>query len=266
MDKIVSLKGVSFSYPCGKRVLSDIDLDILAGEKFGIIGPAGAGKSTLMHHLNGIIRDQGEVRVCGLRVEPGNEEVIRSRVGVVFQNPDDQLFCPTVYEDIAFGPLNLGMHPDEAAGKVAAVMKSMSLGDYRDHSSHHLSYGEKKKVALATIMVMEPQVICLDEPFANLDYGSVFQLIELIEAMPITRIIVSQEILLAFALCDRIAVMDRGRILRIGESREIFADQRLLASVGLDYRPFLAGIDKCLQQLEDRNNGFFKEKKIEYRR
>lgn len=243
MDPVISLKEVSFTYPCGKRVLDGIDLEVQPGEILGIIGPAGAGKSTLMHHLNGLIRDRGQIRVCGLDLDKKTESEVRSRVGIVFQNPDDQLFCPTVYEDIAFGPLNQGYSRAEVEQKVNAIMRAMNLEAYRDLSSQHLSFGEKKKVALATILVMEPQVIGLDEPFANLDYGTIFHLVELIEAMPITRIIISQEILLAFAVCRRIAVMDRGRILRLGPAAEIAADHQLLASVGLDYRPFLAAVE-----------------------
>lgn len=221
-----------------------MSLEILRGEKFGIIGASGAGKSTLMHHLNGISRGDGSVTVDGQVIGRVPDSEIRRRVGLVFQNPEDQLFCPTVFEDIAFGLIHQGLGPDPAAEQVDKTLKSLNILAYRESPSHHLSFGEKKKVALATVLAMSPQVICLDEPFANLDYQTVFQLIRLIDSLPQTRIIISQEILLSLAVCDRLAVMKEGRILKVAGAEEIASDLGLLEEAGLDYRPFLSRISR----------------------
>lgn len=244
MESIISIRNLSFSYDGGKKVLDDINLEIHRGEIFGIIGPTGAGKSTLLHHLNGIIRGEGEICVDGIRIGKGSEREIRERVGLVFQNPDDQLFCPTVFEDVAFGLYNMGMNRNEVEEKVARVLKEIHLSDYRDLSSHHLSFGEKKRVAFATVLAMEPKVLGLDEPFANLDYSSILNIVRLIEKLDITRIVISQDILHAFAFCNRIAVLHRGRIIKQGTPAEIAGDHGLLQEVGLDYRPYLQVIKK----------------------
>jgi len=244
MESIISIRNLSFSYDGGKKVLDDINLEIRRGEIFGIIGPTGAGKSTLLHHLNGIIRGEGDIWVDGIRVAKGSEREIRERVGLVFQNPDDQLFCPTVFEDVAFGLYNMGLTKEEVAEKVAAVLDKLHLSDYRNLSSHHLSFGEKKRVAFATVLAMEPKVLGLDEPFANLDYSSILNIVQQIEKLDITRVVISQDILHAFAFCDRIAVLHRGHIVKQGTPVEIAGDHDLLKEVGLDYRPYLHVIQK----------------------
>ncbi len=223
-------------------MLRDISLDIKQGEKFGIIGASGAGKSTLMHHLNGIIKGCGEISIAGRVIGRVPDEQIRQLVGLVFQNPEDQLFCPSVSEDIAFGLINQGLRGAELEERIRKTLSELSLDDYRELSSQHLSFGEKKKVALATILAMSPEIICLDEPFANLDYATVFQLIDLIDSLPLTRVIISQEILLSLSICDRLAVMKQGRIMAVGAAADIAADHELLSDAGLDYRPFLARI------------------------
>lgn len=239
MEPIIAIKNLSFTYPCGKKVLDDICLEIRRGEKFGIIGASGAGKSTLMQHLNGIVRGQGEITVAGKRIGQCPAEEIRRLVGLVFQNPEDQLFCPSVYEDVAFGLINQGLTGAELEKRVDRALSSLNILNYRDLSSQHLSFGEKKKVALATILAMSPEIVCLDEPFANLDYATVFQLIDLIDSLAQTRIIISQEILLSLTICDRLAVIRQGRILVVAPAAEIAADHELLQQAGLDYRPFL---------------------------
>lgn len=238
-EPIISIKNLSFSYPDGHPALKDINLEIGAGEIFGIIGPTGAGKSTLLQHLNGILKGKGEITINGLRMEKKNDALIRERVGMVFQNPDDQLFCPTVYEDIAFGLYNLGFDPRVIAEKVAHILDQMNLRHLRDESSHHLSFGEKKRVALATTLVMNPLVLALDEPFANLDYRSILILTEMIRALPLTRVIISQDILLALSLCDRIALMDHGEIILSGPPEKIAANYKALEHAGLDYRRYV---------------------------
>jgi len=239
MEHIITIKHLNFSYPDGHQVLLDINLGIKRGEVFGIIGPTGAGKSTLLQHLNGILKGDGEILVDSLKIDKKNEKKIREKVGIVFQNPDDQLFCPTVYEDIAFGLFNLGFSPGEIETKVTGILEKMNLTHLRDLSSHHLSFGEKKRVALATILVMNPRVIALDEPFANLDYKSVLNIIAMIKELDMTRVIISQDILLALSICDRIALLDGGKIIKVALPAEIAADDETLAKTGLDYHPYV---------------------------
>lgn len=244
MDPVISVKHLDFGYPCGKRVLTDVSLDIRKGEIFGIIGASGAGKSTLMHHLNGINKGEGEITVSGRTIGKVPDHEIRSLVGLVFQNPEDQLFCPTVAEDIAFGLINQGHRPQEVRRLTDKTLADLQMMSYRDQPSQHLSFGEKKKVALATVLAMTPEIICLDEPFANLDYATVFHLIALIRSLPQTRIIISQEILLSLAVCHRLAVLKEGRVLKIAAASEIAEDHALLEEAGLDYRPFLRLIEE----------------------
>jgi cobalt/nickel transport system ATP-binding protein len=247
MEHIITIKHLNFSYPDGHRVLLDINLEIKRGEVFGIIGPTGAGKSTLLQHLNGILKGEGEILVDSLKIDKKNEKKIREKVGIVFQNPDDQLFCPTVYEDIAFGLFNLGFSPGEIETKVTGILEKMNLSYLRDLSSHHLSFGEKKRVALATILVMNPGVIALDEPFANLDYKSVLNIITMIKDLDMTRVIISQDILLALSLCDRIALLDGGKIIKVALPAEIAADEETLAKTGLDYHPYVDLIKRYIK-------------------
>lgn len=246
IENIITINNLNFSYPDGHRVLKDVNLEIRRGEIFGIIGPTGAGKSTLLQHLNGILKGEGEIIVDDIKIEKKNDAKIKEKVGIVFQNPDDQLFCPTVYEDIAFGLYNLGFKTGEIVEKINDILEKMNLTHLKGLSSHHLSFGEKKRVALATTLVMNPNVIALDEPFANLDYKSIMTVIEMIEKLPLTRIIISQDILLALSICRRIAILGEGKIIKVGPSEEIARDHVLLSQCGLDYLPYLRMIKKFL--------------------
>ncbi|MCP5047812.1 MAG: ABC transporter ATP-binding protein [bacterium] len=238
-EPMIRIRGLNFSYPDGHGALKGIDLDIQRGEIFGIIGPTGAGKSTLLQHLNGILMGEGDVIVDSVKIEKNNSAIVREKVGIVFQNPDDQLFCPTVYEDIAFGLINLGFKPGEIEVKVSGILDRMDLSHLRDLSSHHLSFGEKKRVALATTLVMSPRIVALDEPFANLDYKSIMNIIDMIRRLTLTRVIISQDILLALSICERIAILDGGKIVKIGSSEEIAGDHATLSKIGLDFRPYI---------------------------
>lgn len=232
----VTVSGLTFSYEEGKEVLKGLDLEIGAGERFGIIGPSGAGKSTLLLHLNGILSPgAGGVSIGGLPVVKENLARVRQKVGLVFQNPDDQLFNPTVEEDVAFGPLNMGLGAEEVAERVAEALKSMKLEGFETLSSHHISYGERKRVALATVLAMQPDVVAFDEPFSNLNPEMVEQLIDIMRGLPATVIIVSQSILPVLASCDRLAVLNGGRIEAVGSTREIAADRELLRRCGVDF-------------------------------
>lgn len=232
---MVAIEHLHFAYNTGTPVLKDISLAVRPGEKLGIIGPSGAGKSTLLLHLNGILQGQGVVKINGLKVEKHNFQEIRRKVGLVFQNPDDQLFNPTVEEDVAFGPLCAGVKSDDVSRQVKAVLKRLNLDGFEKKVSHHLSYGERKRVALATVLVSNPEVIAFDEPFANLDPAMVSQLIEIIISLESSVIVVSQSILPVCTCCERLAILQKGEMVAVGSTEEIAADRELLKKCGLDY-------------------------------
>lgn len=211
-------------------------LDIAAGERLAILGPSGAGKSTFLLHLNGVLLSHGgSIEVGGTPVHRGTLREIRAKVGIVFQNPDDQLFTPTVEEDIAFGPLNMGCSTDEVRDRVRQAIEQMRLEEHRHRSTHELSQGEKRRVALATVLAMRPQVIGFDEPFANLDPGMVEQVAGIIRELGATVVLVSQEILPALACADRVAVIYQGKVAAAGPAMEIARDRELLARCGIDF-------------------------------
>ena len=206
------------------------------GERIGIIGPSGAGKSTFLLHLNGVLLPAaGSVRIDGQQVQRRNLMQIRRSVGIVFQNPDDQLFTPTVEEDVAFGPLNMGCSLEETRERVRVALVQMRLEGYEKRSTHELSFGEKRRVALATVLAMRPKVIGFDEPFANLDPGMVEQLVGLIRSLDATVILISQEILPAIASSDRLAVLYQGRLAAVGPALDIASDRALLQRCGIDF-------------------------------
>ena len=225
-----------YYYLDGRKALDGLSLRVEAGERLAIIGASGAGKSTFLLHLNGVLLPaSGEVRVDGEAVRRKNLASIRSRVGIVFQNPDDQLFTPTVEEDIAFGPLNMGCSPAETRERVAVALAGMRLEGYEKRGAHELSFGEKRRVALATVLAMRPRVIGFDEPFANLDPGMVEQLVHLIRGLDATVILISQEILPAVACADRIAIFHAGQVAAVGPALEIAGDRALLQRCGIDF-------------------------------
>lgn len=230
----IKIENLSFSYSPGKRVLKSVSLDIQPGEKFGIIGPSGSGKSTLLLHLNGVLAGEGSVTIGGTRVGPKTVAAIRRITGLVFQNPDDQLFNPTVEEDVAFGPLNFGLPHDEVKRRVADALASLNLTGFEKLTSHHLSLGERKRVALATVLSMSPEVVAFDEPFSNLDPSMVLQLMEIIRKMDSTLVIVSQSVLPIIAICDRMAILKDGEIVAVGKPKELARDKELMKSSGLD--------------------------------
>ena len=244
----VTITDLTFSYEQGIKVLDGVGLRVEPGERFGIIGPSGAGKSTLLLHLNGILKGQtGTVRIGDLEVVRDTAAEIRQRVGLVFQNPDDQLFNPTVEEDVAFGPLNMGLDPEEVAERVSHALAEMSLQGFEEHSSHHLSYGERKRVALATVLAMRPEVVAFDEPFSNLSPAMVEQLIETVRDLKATVIIVSQSILPVIASCQRLAILKGGRMIATGGVREIASNRELLRECGLDFHFYYDVLDELVQ-------------------
>ena len=232
----VAIRDLRFAYTEGVDVLAGIDLDVRPGERFGIIGPAGAGKSTLLLHLNGILRGRtGTVEVGGIPVGEETLPDVRRTVGLVFQNPDDQLFNPTVSEDVAFGPLNMGLGGDEVAARVEQALRSMNLEGFEGLPAHHLSWGERKRVALATVLAMRPDIVAFDEPFSNLNPAMVEQLLGIVADLEATVLIVSQSIIPVLAACDRIALLDEGRITAVGTVDEIAGRRELLREAGVDF-------------------------------
>ncbi len=223
-----------FTYPDGHVALRDVSLLIHYGEKVALVGPNGAGKSTLMLHLNGILQGQGVVRVGGLDVTRANLPLIRARVGLVFQNPDDQLFSPTVFEDVAFGPLHMGLPEAEVRRRVAAALAEVGMSDYGPRLSHHLSMGEKKRIAIATVLAMAPDILVLDEPSAGLDPRGRRQLITLLRTLPLTMLVSTHDMAMVRELFPRMVIMDEGRVVADGPTEHLFEDISLLERHGLE--------------------------------
>ena len=249
MSSAISIRGLRFAYDRGHDVLRGVDLEIGAGERFGLIGPSGAGKSTLLLHLNGLLLpSDGEVNIHGVPVRPDTLHQIRSRVGMVFQNPDDQLFTPTVGEDVAFGPINQGLTPDKIGERVSTALDAMGLRGMEDSPSHHLSYGERKRAALATVLAMKPGIVAFDEPFSNLDPAMVEQLIGIIRGLEATVMVVSQSLLPMVAACERVAVLRKGEVIAVGPTGDILGDRDLLRGCGLDFHRFCEICDELLNR------------------
>ncbi len=230
----IKLENLSFSYSRGKKVLKNVTVEIQPGERFGIIGPSGAGKSTLLLHLNGILSGEGTIQIGETIVNKESIADVRRKVGLVFQNPDDQLFNPTVEEDIAFGPLNFGLNGETVSERVREALQAMNLTGFEKLTSHHLSLGERKRVALATVLAMRPEVIALDEPFSNLDPAMVLQLMKILKGLDATLVLVSQSILPIVACCDRMAILKEGEIVAVGPPKQLAANVELMRSCGLD--------------------------------
>lgn len=235
MHHSIEIQGLSYAYPDGHAALYGVDLGIAPGEKVALVGPNGAGKSTLILHLNGILSGQaGTVQVSGLVVNPANLRKVRARVGLVFQSPDDQLFSPTVFDDVAFGPMYQGLPEAEVRQRVQAALAMVHMQDYITRVSHHLSVGEKKRIAIATVLSMQPEVLVLDEPTAGLDPRARRSLMALLRELPMTMLVSSHDMLMVFELFPRMIVMDDGRIVADGPTDELMRDAALLQAHGLE--------------------------------
>lgn len=238
----VELRGLSFSYPGARRpALFDVSLSVAAGEHVAIVGPNGAGKSTLLLHLNGILEPSaGTLSIGGLDVAPGNLPEIRRRVGLVFQDPDDQLFMPTLLEDVAFGPLCHGAASAEAEALANEALESVGLDQVDPHrAAHHLSGGEKRRAALATVLSMDPGVLALDEPSAALDGRGRRQIASILRARHQTLIVVTHDVEFAAAICPRAILIDDGRLIFDGYTSQLLDDDKLLAAHGLELTAWL---------------------------
>ncbi|MFN8432920.1 MAG: ABC transporter ATP-binding protein [Anaerolineales bacterium] len=231
---VLSVNDLHFSYPDGHVALSGVSLKLYEGDKVALVGPNGAGKSTLMLHLNGILGGKGEVEISGMRLTRDNLPAIRAMVGLVFQNPDDQLFSPTVFEDVAFGPLHMGLPEAEVRARVDTALEAVRMTAYRDRLSHHLSVGEKKRIAIATVLSMNPSLLVLDEPSAGLDPRARRTLINLLRDLPITMLVSTHDMALVKELFPRTVVMDEGRVVADGPTSEILENETLLTAHGLE--------------------------------
>jgi cobalt/nickel transport system ATP-binding protein len=229
------VQGLSYAYPDGHPALTGVDLLVQDGERVALLGPNGAGKTTFVLHLNGILSaaagasGAGSVAVSGLPVEPSHLKEIRRRVGLVFQDPDDQLFMPTLRDDVGFGPANLGLRGAELEARVEHALRVVDLLDLAGRPPHHLSYGQRRRAAVATVLAMQPQIIVLDEPTGNLDPAGRRELIELLGRLEVTLLCVTHDLPFALEVCPRSVILDRGRVVADGATHDLLADADLLA-------------------------------------
>jgi cobalt/nickel transport system ATP-binding protein len=227
---MIAARGLRFRYPNGVLGLDGVDLRVAHGERVAVLGPNGAGKTTLMLHLNGLLRGEGELDVAGI----SDPHELRAAVGLVFQDPDDQLFMPTVAEDVAFGPLNLGLERDEVHARVAAALAAVRMEHVLDRAPHQLSLGQRRRVAIATVLAMQPRLLVLDEPAANLDPRARRELLEVLDGIGRTMLVVTHDLPFAARLCERAVILSGGRIAADGPCSEILADEELLAAHDLE--------------------------------
>jgi cobalt transport protein ATP-binding subunit len=231
---LLQIDDLHFAYPDGHQALRGISLSVCEGERIALVGPNGAGKSTLMLHLNGILGEESPITIAGLDLEKDNLPLIRALVGLVFQNPDDQLFSPTVFEDIAFGPLHMGLPEDEVRSRVAEALIAVKMEGFEERLSHHLSMGQKKRIAIATVLAMHPQILVLDEPSAGLDPRARRSLINFLRELPITMLVSTHDLRMAAELFPRLVIMDEGKIVADGPTHVLLKDEELLLAHGLE--------------------------------
>jgi cobalt/nickel transport system ATP-binding protein len=231
----LSVRGLSYTYPDGSEALRGVDLDVGKGERVALLGPNGAGKTTLVLHFNGVLEPAaGRVEVGGLAVVRSNVSEIRRRVGIVFQDPDDQLFMPTVHDDVAFGPANLGLRGDELDARVDEALAAVGMAGVADRRPHHLSFGQRRRVAVATVLAMRPDVLVLDEPSSNLDPASRRELADVVSSLDVTLLVVTHDLPYALELCSRAVVIDAGVIVADGPTADVLADEATLAAHRLE--------------------------------
>jgi cobalt/nickel transport system ATP-binding protein len=247
MSCAIHAAGLTYRYPNGHAALLGIDLRIEHGERVAVLGPNGAGKTTLMLHLNGLMSGSGALEVAGIQVGPDTLADLRLRVGLVFQDPDDQLFMPTVEEDVAFGPLNMNVDRDEVSDCVLEALRAVRMEHAARRAPYQLSMGERRRVAIATVLAMRPSLLVLDEPSANLDPRARRELLEVLERVDRTMLVTTHDLPLAAELCERAVILAGGRVVADGPCREVLADAALLAAHDLELP---AGFD--LDRVEQR--------------
>ncbi|WP_148570752.1 energy-coupling factor ABC transporter ATP-binding protein [Nocardioides caldifontis] len=235
MTPVLDVRGLAHVYPDGHQALYGVDLHVHRGERVALLGPNGAGKTTLVLHLNGILTaSAGSVAVSGLPVTKANLQEVRRRVGVVFQDPDDQLFMPTVRDDVAFGPRNLGVKGEALDRRVHEALEKVGMAEHVDRPPHHLSFGQRRRVAVATVLAMEPEVLVLDEPSSNLDPASRRELAEILRSLDVTVLMVTHDLPYALELCPRSVVLSDGVVVADGATRDVLSDDALMRSHRLE--------------------------------
>ncbi|MET9494987.1 ABC transporter ATP-binding protein [Streptomyces sp. NPDC006552] len=231
----LNVSGLAFAYPDGHQALFGVDLTIGKGERVALLGPNGAGKTTLVLHLNGILTGgAGTVTVAGLPVDKRNMAEVRRKVGIVFQDPDDQLFMPTVREDVAFGPAAAGLKGPELEARVHAALASVGMAQYADRPPHHLSFGQRRRVAVATVLAMEPEILVLDEPSSNLDPASRRELADILRSLDVTVLMVTHDLPYAMELCPRAVILSEGTIVADGATGDLLGDEELMRAHRLE--------------------------------
>ena len=245
-DPVLELNRVAYAYPDGHQALFGVDLHVHRGEKIALLGPNGAGKTTLVLHLNGILfPGTGEVRIAGMPVNQENIKQIRSKVGVVFQDPDDQLFMPTVRDDVAFGPSNMGVIGAELTETVDSALAAVGMLEFADRSPQHLSFGQRRRVAIATVLAMKPEILVLDEPSSNLDPAARREIAEILDSLDITMLMVTHDLPYALELCSRSVILSSGTIVADRSTYDLLNDEALIKQHRLEL-PFGFKLDPSL--------------------
>ncbi|MCC9156435.1 energy-coupling factor ABC transporter ATP-binding protein [Streptomyces parvulus] len=238
MDPVTAsldVSGLAYAYPDGHQALFGVDFSVARGERVALLGPNGAGKTTLVLHLNGILTaGAGSVAVAGMPVDKRNMAEIRRRVGIVFQDPDDQLFMPTVREDVAFGPAAAGVKGPELEACVDRALDLVGMAEFKDRPPHHLSFGQRRRVAVATVLAMEPEILVLDEPSSNLDPASRRELADILRSLDVTVLMVTHDLPYALELCPRALILSDGVIAADGPTAELLSDEALMSAHRLE--------------------------------
>jgi len=235
MTPVLEVRGLAFAYPDGHQALAGVDLHVHQGERVALLGPNGAGKTTLVLHLNGIlVAGAGSVTISGLPVAKEHLPEIRRRVGIVFQDPDDQLFMGTVRADVAFGPANLGLKGAALEARVMSALDLVGMADFADRPPHHLSFGQRRRVAMATVLAMEPEILVLDEPSSNLDPASRRELADILRSLDVTVLMVTHDLPYAFELCPRSVVLSDGHVVADGTTYDVLTDDDLMRAHRLE--------------------------------
>ncbi len=231
----IDIRGLAYAYPDGHQALYGVDLQIAPGERVAMLGPNGAGKTTLALHLNGILTaGAGTVAIGGLEVVKAHHQEVRRRVGIVFQDPDDQLFMPTVRQDVAFGPANMGVRGAELDRRVHDALEQVGMAEYADRPPHHLSFGQRRRVAVATVLAMEPDVLVLDEPSSNLDPTSRRELADILRGLDVTVLMVTHDLPYAWELCPRSVILHEGTIVADGRTSDLLTDAEMMRQYRLE--------------------------------
>ena len=235
MTAALSVRELAFLYPDGHQALFGVNLEIEPGERVALLGPNGAGKTTLVFHLNGIhLPAHGSVTVSGVTVNKENVREVRRRVGILFQDPDDQLFMPTVRDDVAFGPANMGLRGAELDTRVDEALAMVGMQDFADRPPHHLSFGQRRRVAAATVLSMKPDILVMDEPSSNLDPAARREFADIVKSLDVTLLMVTHDLPYALELCPRSVILKDGVVVADGPTRSILGDAELMRANRLE--------------------------------